>query len=250
MLKIRTLIYVIINTYILKLFGLKLSRNIGDDYVDAVKRLLSDYEVRHIVDGGACRGGFSLEIAAAFPFATVYAFEPQKQSYNLLANATRNVSRIKTYNHALSSYSGISVLHTNVFPQSSSLSITSKDGLYYFQGYTQPEGIEEVEVTSLSDFLSDVNVPSVDILKLDVQGHELQVLDGMAGLISSVKLIFIEVPFIEIYQSTPLFSDVEIYLRAKGFVFYQFFGLVRSPIDGRLLYGDAIFINRKYISLS
>jgi hypothetical protein len=122
--------------------------------------------------------------------------------------------------------------------------------LHYFQAFNQPDGVEEVDMISLFDFLSGEKVQVVDILKLDLQGHELQAIKGMAGFLSSVKLIFIEVQFLEIYQGTPLFSDVETYLRGKGFVFYQFFGLVRSPKDGRLLYGDAIFFNRKYSSRS
>jgi FkbM family methyltransferase len=249
MLIIKKIIYLVINTYLLKRVGLKLSRNIGSNPVDDMKRLLGDYKVRHIVDGGAYRGDFSIEIAKVFPDATVYAFEPQKESYGLLSNATRKVSGIKIYNCALSSKSGKSILHTNVSPLTSSLSNVSKDGLHYFQGYTNPEGIEEVEVTSLADFLSGENIPRVDILKLDLQGHELQAIKGMAEFIKTVKLIFIEVQFLEIYQGTPLFSEVETFLRSKGFVFYQFYGLVRSQINGRLLYGDAIFINQMNCSL-
>ena len=248
--KIKNFIYIVINTWILKPFGLKLSFSIGDDPVDVMKRLLGDYQVRYIVDGGAYRGDFSLQMAETFPDATIYAFEPQKTSYALLSGNTGKMPRIQRYNCAISSCSGKSILHTNSSPLTSSLSKTSEDGLRYFPGHLKPEGTEEVEMTSLSDFLSSHNVPAVDILKLDLQGHELEAIKGTAEFISTVKLIFAEVQFIENYQDTPLFSDIEIHLRSKGFAFYQFFGLVRSPIDGRLLYGDAIFVNRKYISQS
>jgi len=248
--KIKNFIYLVVNGWILKPFGLKLSFSIGDDPVDVMKRLLGDYQVRHIVDGGAYRGDFSLQMAEVFPNATIYAFEPQKASYELLSGNTGKISRIKRYNCALSSNSGKSVFHTNVSPLTSSLSNTSEEGLRYFQEYNQPSGEEEVQVTSLSDFLSVEKIPAIDILKLDLQGHELQAIKGMAEFISSVKLIFIEVQFIKIYENATLFSEVETYLREKGFIFYNFLGLVRSPIDGRLLYGDAIFVNRKYISQS
>lgn len=227
-----------------------MSRNIGSDSVKAMKQLLADYTVHHVVDGGAYQGDFSRQMAAVFPDATIHAFEPQKKSYELLCNTAKKIPRIKTYNCALSSSSGKSLLHTNIFPLTSSLADTSKEGLYYFQDYNQPDGAEEVEVISLSDFLLNEKVPAVDILKLDLQGYELQALKGMAEFIDSVKLIFVEVQFLAIYQGTPLFSEVEAYLRSKGFMFYQFFGLSRSPKDGRLLYGDALFFNRKYISLS
>jgi len=250
MLKIKEFVYLVVNTYLLKPFGLKLIRNIGEDPVDVMKRLLGDYEVGHVIDGGAYQGDFSLQIAKAFPFATIYAFEPQNESYALVSDATSNIPRIKTYNCALSSNSGKFIFHTNISPLTSSLSNTSEEGLRYFQEYNQPSGEEEVQVTSLFDFLSAEKIPTIDILKLDLQGHELQAIKGMVEFISSVKLIFIEVEFIEIYQDAPLFSEVETYLREKGFVFYNFFGLVRSPRDGRLLYGDAIFFNREHISIS
>lgn len=248
--KAKKLIYMAVNSYILKPFGLRLSLNIGSDTVEIMKRLLVDYEVCHIIDGGAYRGDFSLQMAKAFSLATIYAFEPKKASYGLLSKNTAKMSRVKTYNYALSSSSGKSVLQTNVSPLTSSLSDTSEEGLHYFKEYNQADGTEEVETTSLFDFLSSREISDIDLLKLDLQGHELQAIKGLAEFIGSVKLIFLEVQFLEIYRDTPLFSEVETHLRSKGFVFYQFTGLVRSPMDGRLLYGDAIFFNKKYISLS
>ena len=247
---IRKCIYTVLNSYILKRFGLKLSRNIGEDPVAVMKRLLGNYAVRHVIDGGAYRGDFSMQMAEAFPLANVYAFEPQKTSYTLLCKTTERISRVKTYNCALSSDSGKAAFHTNISPLTSSLSNTSEEGLHYFREYNQPDTVEEVEATSLFDFLSREKVPVVDILKLDLQGHELQALKGMAESISSVKVIFVEVQFIKIYQDARLFSELDTYLRSKRFAFYNFFGLVRSPLDGRLLYGDAIFFNREHISLS
>ena len=53
--------------------------------------------------------------------------------------------------------------------------------------------------------------------------------------------------FVELYEGTPLFSEVESYLRNRGLAFFQFFDLVRSPKDGRLLYGDAMFVRAEII---
>ena len=52
----------------------------------------------------------------------------------------------------------------------------------------------------------------------------------------------------ELYDGAPLFSEIEVYLRTRGLAFYRFYDLVRSPNDGRLLYGDAMFARPEIIS--
>jgi len=231
----------ILNTYFLNVFGLKISKTIGDNSFQVMKDLLGRHDDIVIIDGGAYQGTFSLDARQFFSKAVVHAFEPQKDSYNLLLNATRHDSMIKQHNVALSESDGTAEFHINSSPLTNSLSTTSRDGNRYFQGFNDEVRVETVEVMSLSSFLRSEEIDRVDILKLDLQGHELSALKGMGEDLRKVKAIYLEIQFLEIYDGTPLFSEVANYLDGFGFSFYNFFGLTRSPIDGRMLYGDALF---------
>ncbi len=239
----------VINRMILRPFGLKVSYRIGGNALEDMKALLSGHEVRYIVDGGAYRGDFSLGILSVFPTATVFAFEPQFASWSLLCEAAGVNPQIKVFRQALGSHCGEAVLHINKYPLTSSLSPSSAEGLKYFEGFVQPTGTEMVEVVTLRELAAKESLSCFDILKLDLQGYELEALRGLGDLVETVKLIFTEVEYVPLYEGCPLFSEIDQYLRRHDFCLYQLYGLVRSPIDGRLLYGDAVFVNERHISL-
>ncbi len=239
-----------LNDIVLKPLGLRISWRAGTDPLEDMKGLLSRFPIQYIVDGGAYRGDFSKSILSLFPNATVYAFEPHPASWHSLSRTASRHPRIKALRMALGPSSGRSALHMNASPLSSSLSPSSAEGLKYFEEPNQPMGVETVAVTTLAEFVATEGLPRIDLLKLDLQGYELEALRGMGSLIESVKLIYAEVNFLRAYQICCLFDEIDRYLQEHGFCVYQLYGLVRSPIDGRLLYGDAIFVNQRHIPLS
>lgn len=249
MIKLKSILNYILNEIILRPFGLRLSCRLGKDAIEDMKRLLSKVEVKHIMDGGAHRGDFSLSMLSAFPDATIYAFEPQSTSWNLLVKTASRNSRIKPFQYALGADSGSAKFYINQSTLTSSLLPSSHLGLKYFKEFNQPHGSETVRIVRLSDFLEKEAITHIDILKLDLQGYEIQALRGLSGRIDSVKLIYTEVLFVDIYENGCLFENLCDYLKQRRFNFYQLYNLVSSPLDGRLLFGDAIFINPDFIQV-
>ncbi|MBT5304970.1 MAG: FkbM family methyltransferase [Candidatus Scalindua sp.] len=247
--KIKYYIHLLLNEFLLKPFNLRVSYNIGNDLFEDLKRLFDNENIDCVIDGGAYRGDFSMDITDSFPSVKVYAFEPQKDSFQLLLKNTSKRKSIKPINFALGENSGEATLYKNISAMTNSLSQSSSDALKYFEGYNNPVGQEQVDVIALSDFLNKEGVKEVDVLKLDLQGHELSAIRGLKKQLDCVKSIYIEVEFVSLYEGASLFSEVEIFLREHGFIFFQFYDQVRSPENGRLLYGDAIFLNSKYFSL-
>ena len=79
--------------------------------------------------------------------------------------------------------------------------------------------------------LDDVPETSgADYIKMDTQGGELLALSGASERLREVSVIQTEVSFLPMYAGQPLFSELELFLRQRGFMFHRFF-----PLTGRLI---------------
>ena len=83
------------------------------------------------------------------------------------------------------------------------------------------------------------------LLKLDVEGHELQVLGGADSVLRHVEVIVSEVSFFEVeHAGNPAFLAYATALADRGFVLYDFAALASRARDGRLRMGDVVFVRR------
>jgi FkbM family methyltransferase len=103
-----------------------------------------------------------------------------------------------------------------------------------------PVRTEDVAVVSLADWAGREGVTSVDFLKINVQGGELEILQGAGPLLDRVLGVFLEVAFVESYQDRPMFSDIDTFLRKQGFTFFDllahhYVGRAASPVAAQHL---------------
>jgi hypothetical protein len=83
------------------------------------------------------------------------------------------------------------------------------------------------------------------LLKLDLEGHEIEALRGAAGLLERVEAIVCEMSFSDVNDSgRPRFGEVMTFLEARGFMPFDFASLDARLSDRRLWLGDAVFIRR------
>jgi FkbM family methyltransferase len=77
--------------------------------------------------------------------------------------------------------------------------------------------------------LSSLNI-TPDIIKIDVQGGELEVLRGLGDAIASVQCVEVEVSFIKGYRDQPLFNEIYDFLCLSGFGLFdvQAFGVFNT----------------------
>lgn len=99
-----------------------------------------------------------------------------------------------------------------------------------------------MRLSTLDRWRAEHNVSSVDFMKLNVQGGELEILSAGETVLPEVVGLLTEVAFVENYAGRPLFADVDRWLRAKGFTFFEFIsplnvGRSTSPVSTRLLPG-------------
>jgi hypothetical protein len=84
-------------------------------------------------------------------------------------------------------------------------------------------------------------LPTCDIVKLDLQGHDLQALSGATQALKSAKVVIIEVWYAPVYAGTVTYLEVYDLFRKNGFLIYSVAGLHYST-KGRLLWSDAVFL--------
>jgi FkbM family methyltransferase len=228
------------------LLGCRLTRRerLGYNRRDDWKRFLPRNGRHTIFDVGADVGQTALTFIEAFPFARIFSFEPDPESYKKLCQNTRKCRNITAINAALGERDEQAVLHINNFRQANSLLENAPDCSRYVTG-TQMEHKDDITVSlmRLDSFCRDADVPRIDLLKIDAQGYELHILDGARHLIEEKRLplVYLEVCFVEYYKDQPLFHHVYDFMFERN---YKLVGLYHSycPPEKYLLYSDALFV--------
>lgn len=181
---------------------------------EALLRSLGD--VRTVVDIGANKGQFTLMALELFPHATVHAFEPLAAAFARLKAWSGNETRLVGYRLALAAVAGQRTMHISARMDSSSLHPISQRQTTQFPG-THEVGQEVVAAARLDEILTAADLQPPSLLKIDVQGGELDVLHGAAGVLACFDWVYAECSFVELYQGQGLIDDVADFLAAAGF---------------------------------
>jgi FkbM family methyltransferase len=100
----------------------------------------------------------------------------------------------------------------------------------------------EVHIVRLDDLIDHKAAGSEVLLKVDVQGAELQVLNGAPELLKQCEAVVLEVNFFQLHKGSPEFTDVVVYMKERGFVAYDIFNGHNRPLDDALAQRDVLFV--------
>jgi FkbM family methyltransferase len=233
----------------LRSLGLEI-RKLRSHHTDSAgdqRRLLAAAPVRTLFDLGAHTGESAVGYRQIFPEAKIHSFEPTGSSFQKLVEHVRHDANIIPRRIAVGAAAGEATLHQNVFDQTNSLlpfSSTFKN--FVDKGYDKEVGTETVPVVALDDYCRENQVDSIDLLKMDIQGFELNALRGAAGLLEKqvIRLIYTEVLFANQYQGQCCYHDIAGYLAPLGYDLYGLYDFLRGS-NGILSHGNAIFLSRE-----
>lgn len=205
-----------------------------------LKNILQRVQVATIFDVGAATGEFCLEFQKLFPGASIHAFEPQPEFFSILNR--HSSGSLKTNNFVLSEMTGELEFFVTSGKESSSLikpNITGTEWDQYL-GVTQKTSVLS---DTIDGYCTHNRIDRINLLKLDVQGAELQVLKGAEKLLAQggVDLIYSEVLFMPFYEGQPLYHDVAQYLSKFNYKLYNIYNCVYTN-NSVLTWGDAIFV--------
>lgn len=107
--------------------------------------------------------------------------------------------------------------------------------------------IVQKELIAAEPLYQKLSSRKIDFIKLDIQGGELNALRGLGDKIDGCLGVEVEVEFSAMYNSQPLFDDVNRFLLGKGFYFSDFTHLWRWERDanegfGRCIFGDGLWM--------
>jgi FkbM family methyltransferase len=202
-------------------------------------RHLRPLRARTVVDVGAHRGQFSLLALELFPRAAVLAFEPLAAARAQLARLMQGEPRFRLYPMALGREAGMRALLIAARDDCSSLRVASGAQIE-LEPRSRPIGSELVRVARLDEVLRPDQLQAPTLLKIDVQGHELEVLEGALGLLPHFEAIYVEASFRELYDGQALAGEVISWLARRGFALNGVYNLLLDG-DGRAAQADLEF---------
>lgn len=188
-----------------------------------------------IFDVGANSGQTAWGLVRYFPQAEIFCFEPVESSYEALVSAYARYPNLTCVRSALGSaveqrpiYIGTNSELNTLLPMEKGASFTGE--------------VERVDVTTIDAFCAARGIREIDILKLDVQGWELEVLKGCS---LSPRYVFAEVGFQAADDSMQPFATFHAQMERAG---YLFGGLYDSFRHGKakqfVSFANALYIRQ------
>lgn len=202
---------------------------------------LQELGIATVLDVGANRGESAIELHERLPQARVVSLEPLPDSFAAMQQNLQGQSWWQGFNLAAGPARAQAEIHRSDYALSSSL-LPMADAHKKAYPYTAGSSRQQIEVVRLDDLLAEHQIHGPYLLKLDVQGFELPALEGASNTLVHCKAIICETSFVELYQGQRLFADVAEFLAERGFAYAGSGGQRNSPINGRPLQQDAIFL--------
>lgn len=165
----------------LSLRGLGIAMEGGGDFYHSgeyhfLRRLSREWRGHPVVfDVGAHQGVYSRAVKELAPQSVLYAFEPHPKSFGILEGVATEL-KFEVIQKGCSDSSHGAEIFDLADDDGSLVASMYKPVIEEF--WNRPAITHGIEVVSLDDFVKSRNLPHIDLLKIDTEGHELQVLNG------------------------------------------------------------------------
>lgn len=208
----------------------KIRKNLGQSY-SLIKKI--GFKPETIIDVGVAKGTPALY--DGFINSYILLVEPLtefEEDIKLILNQRRG----SFVNAAAGSFSGMVSFnkHSNHLSGSS---------LYRETMGVEADGQEiTVPLVRLDDIVKEKSLYGPYLIKIDVQGAELDVLDGFQESLSETEVVVMEVSMFEFMKGAPQFYDVVCYMKKRNFVAYDIILGWNRPLDDALGQVDIVFV--------
>lgn len=189
-----------------------------------------------IFDVGANVGQTAKRLHEDFPNARIYCFEPVASTFTTLTKNLNGHSYATLHKFALSRENGVA----SVFVQGeNSLTSTLVETNKY-------QHVEEIETRTLDSLVEEMKLGSIDLLKIDAEGHDLAVLQGGTQALSGgrIKVIYCEVGFLRGDVHHGDFYSIVDFLTALGYAMYGIYSqALTDSVPRKLFFANVTFVH-------
>jgi len=196
-------------------------------------------DCRTVVDIGANRGQFALMAWQRFPKARIVSFEPLPRPVASFRATFSSEARVSLHEAAIGTDAGEAIIHVSKRDDSSSLLPITATQNATFPG-TAEASTATIRVGPLREFVTEEQIEAPALLKLDVQGFELQALQGCESLLHLFAHVYVECSFVELYAGQALADEVIAWLRNRGFKLRALYNPAQDK-GGRVVQADFLF---------
>ena len=207
-----------------------------------INRRLPKWQAAIVFDVGANTGQSARGFARFWPEARIHSFEPVPRTFAKLAEAARDMPHVTVHNLGLGRLSGPAEMTD--LPQSVQNRITPPtDGL----------PTQTVQIQRGVDFCEARGIKRISYLKIDTEGHDLEVLRGFAGMFKRVDFVQVEAGMNPHNKPHVPYGQLSDFLLKRGFyLFYIFEQVMEFKQGGRpvLRRCNPVFINARLVDLT
>ena len=215
-----------------------------------LKREFKNNKPLVIFDVGSHKGEYISSIKKNFTINKIFSFEPNKEIFEKLKKKVKNNENIFLFNFGISDKAGNSFLNKNIESSSSSINDLNENSNYYKKKYFFLNFLNLRKVTTkipidlkrLDDFILNNKVDSIDLLKIDTEGYELQTLKSLGNKLNQIKFIHFEHHFDDMILKNYKFNEIHKLLIKNGF--YKLFKIkMKFRKSFEYIYKNKSFIN-------
>ena len=228
---------------------------------EKVLKLLVDSNSPTILDVGANNGSSLVEFKKWWPSSKVHCFEPQSECWDELDDLSNEFTNVHINKFALGNKNDESKefyshdLNTGI-SGFNKINIESKDSIDLSKLSNDSKSLENhkktinhkrnVQVKRLDEYIkNDKNINQIDLLKIDTQGYELEILEGLGTELNKVRILITELMFYDYYEKSLSFYELESILRPFNFSLYDINHVAKNPMNGRTDWIDVIYVQNR-----
>lgn len=194
---------------------------------------------RTVIDVGAAWGKWSRACANVFSDARYFMVEPLKECCAQLEVVTKELNNAQFVQTVVGQTEGSVTFHVHPDLEGSSIYLEDEDGV---NGMPR-----ELPCTTLDTLRRTHALEPPFLLKLDVQGAELEALRGGTEVLRDAAYVILEVSLLATCRGTPAFDEVITFMKAHGFAVYDVLGLLYRPLDRALCQIDICFVKEESV---